>query len=633
LEHLIIGTAGHIDHGKTTLIKALTGIDCDRLKEEKERGITIDLGFAYFDLPSGRRAGIVDVPGHEKFIKNMLAGVHGMDMVMLIIDANEGIMPQTEEHLHILSMLDVKCGIIVLTKIDLVEKEWLTLVTEEVRSGINGTFLERSPIVPVSALTKEGLNELTFLIDELCGQVKPRDINLPFRMPIDRVFTIQGFGTVVTGTAVSGIVRTGDTLELHPTQASARVRGIRIHGESVELAQAGQRTALNLSGIKPEQLQRGDVLAALNSISPTTLLDVRLTLVPSIKRTLTNGERIRFHTGTAEILGRVFLLQSDELLPKDSEYAQIRLEEPVSLCFDDRFVIRTLTPVQTIGGGVILDPNPIKRKRFKEPDITELKTLESGSTEAILEQKISHVKEWLINRDEALRNINKTDSENALENLLKTEVITRFFADNKEYFIHRDKLEALANKTRNIVSDYHLRFPLRSGISREELRSRLMPLSDSRLFNNLLLFIQTDASIKITQSTVSLTGFSPKFEGLRLTHKQVILQVLTKNPYSPPSLSELRDTLKLSPQDALEIMEALKDMDEVIKISEGMYFLKESVIAAKDLILRHFEQNEHLSLADFRTLIGSSRKYALLLLEYFDEQRLTVRIGENRKLK
>ena len=633
MEHIIIGTAGHIDHGKTTLIKALTGIDCDRLKEEKERGITIDLGFAYFDLPSGRRAGIIDVPGHEKLIKNMLAGVHGMDIVMLVIDANEGIMPQTEEHLHILSLLDVKCGIIVLTKTDLIEQDWLELVTDEVRNRIFGTFLEHSPIVPVSALTGSGLNELTLLIDELCKQVQPRDATLPFRLPIDRVFTMQGFGTVVTGTTFSGSVCVGDVLDVHPSQFSTRIRGIRVHGESCNMAQAGQRTALNLAGISLEQLRRGDVLAAPNSIFPTTLLDVRLTLVSNFKRTLVNAERIRFHAGTAEILGRVFLLQSDELLPNDSEYAQIRLEEAVSLCSGDRFVIRSLTPLHTIGGGVILDPNPVKRKRFKKPGLTELQTLESGSSEAILAQKIAHSKEWLISRDEALRGINRSDADDALESLLKLEVIIKISSESKEYLIHRDKLMTFASKVRNIVSDYHLRYPLRQGISREELRSRLMPAFDSKLFGILLIVIQTDASIKVMQNTVSINNFTPKFEGRWLSLRQAILETLAKNLYSPPALSELRDMLKLSQQDAIELMEALTDKDEVVKISEGMYFLKDSVLTAKDLLLKHFEQHEELSLADFRTLIASSRKYALPLLEYFDEQRITVRTGENRKLK
>lgn len=633
MDHVIIGTAGHIDHGKTALIKALTGIDCDRLKEEKERGITVDLGFAYFDLPSGRRAGIVDVPGHEKLIKNMLAGVHGMDIVMLVIDANEGIMPQTEEHLQILTLLDVKCGITVLTKTDIIEQDWLELVTGEVRNRIKGTFLEYYPIIPVSALTGSGLSELTLLIDTLCEQVRPRDTELPFRMPIDRVFTIPGFGTVVTGTTISGSVCVGNVLDVHPPQLSARVRGIRVHGEHSGKARAGQRTALNLAGVSIDQLQRGNLLAAPNSIFPTTLLDVRLTLVSNFKRTLTNGERIRLYTGTAEILCRVFLLQSDELLPNDSEYAQIRLEEAISLSSGDRFVIRSLTPLQTIGGGVILDPNPHKRKRFKEPGITELKILESGSSEAILAHKAAHAKEWIISRDEALRSINRSDITDALENLLRSEVIIKINSENKEYLIHRDKLATLADKARCMVSDYHLRFPLRSGMPREELRSRLISAFDSKLFGILLNFIQTDASIKIMQNTVSLINFTPKFEGRRLGLRQAILETFAKNAYSPPALNELCEMLKLSRQDASELMEALAYTGEMIKISEGMYFLTESVIAAKDMLLKHFEKNNELSLADFRTLIGSSRKYALLLLEYFDEQKMTIRSGENRKLK
>jgi len=628
MKHIIIGTAGHIDHGKTSLIKALTGIDCDRLKEEKERGITIELGFAYFDLPSGRRAGIVDVPGHEKFIKHMLAGSTGMDIALLVIAADEGVMPQTTEHMQILSLLNVKIGITVLTKCDLVDEEWLELVELEVRESLKGTFLEHSPVARVSSVNGTGINELVALIDKALNETEPRDLSLPFRMPIDRVFTMQGFGTVVTGTAADGTINEGDTVEVLPSQLSARIRGIRVHGIKVGMAVAGQRTALNLVGISQDDLHRGDIISAPNSLSATLLLDTRLNLLSNAQKTLSNRERIRIFTGASEILGYVTLLDTDEMCPGDSSFVQIRLEEPTAVRAGDRFVIRSYSPMFTIGGGVILDPNPVKHKRFKESTSNELRAIESGGTEEILSIKLSRMTDTLITQEELVRQTAKKDAGQALENLLSSGGILKFRIDGKDYLIHSKSMEALSEKIQKILSEYHKRNPLRRGIPREELRNRVMPLVNSKIFAAFVTFLTTIRG----DSLLWLKDFKVEFTGKWQAKRQLVLEILANQPYDPPVSGELPALLKLSAEDTQELLDALTESEQTVKIAEGMYFDIAAVKSAQSKILEHFEKNQELSLAEFRTLINSSRKFALPLLEYFDSQKLTMRVGDTRKL-
>lgn len=631
MKHVIIGTAGHIDHGKTTLVKALTNIDCDRLKEEKVRGITIDLGFAYFDLPSGRRAGIVDVPGHEKFIKNMLAGVGGMDLVLLIVAADEGVMPQTAEHLHILSLLQVKKGIVVLTKADLVEEEWLELVMMEIRDKVQGTFLADAPIMPVSAVTGAGLQELAATIDHLCDDVIPRDSNLPFRLPIDRVFTVQGFGTVVTGTLLSGSVSPGDIVEVQPSQLSVRVRGVGVHGKQVSRAEAGQRTALNLAGVTVEQVNRGDVLTAPGSLTPTMMLDARVTLLPDVEKILSNRQRVRLYAGTAEILCRVVLLDSEELLPSESALVQFRLEEPTALRAGDRFVMRSYSPMVTIGGGIVLDPLPEKRKRFKEKGLQELSVLESGSTADILGQRIARYNDRLLSRQDVLKSVGKADAEAALELLISEELVVEMRADDVDYVIHRDTIEHLSERFAAILAEYHKRYPLRAGISREELRSRILPSVNARVFGALLLVLQGEAKLKLTARAVALSDFTVQFTGKWQRARELALNLYSKQMYSPPTLEEIVDSVKLSAEDMRELLDALVEAQELVKIAEGMYFVRAAVCQAKEMVVEHFAQEQELTLATFRTMLDSSRKFALPLLEYFDQKKLTTRVGESRR--
>ncbi|MBT9152304.1 MAG: Selenocysteine-specific elongation factor [Firmicutes bacterium] len=631
MKHFVVGTAGHIDHGKTTLVKALTGIDCDRLKEEKERGITIDLGFAFFDLPSGRRAGIVDVPGHEKFIKNMLAGVGGIDLVLWIVAADEGIMPQSAEHLAILSILQVERGVVVITKKDLVEPDWLELVMLDVKERVQGTFLADAPIIPVSALTGEGLPELAAQIDRLADGTTLRDHAAAMRLPIDRVFSVQGFGTVVTGTLHSGVVTVGDTLEIFPGQLMARVRGVGVHGQKVNAAVAGQRTAINLAGVQVEQLRRGDVLATPKYLSPSLMLDVRLTLLSDAEKILGNRERMRLYTGAAEVLCRVVLLDQEALAPGDSALAQLRLEEPLAVMAGDRFVLRTYSPMSTIGGGSIIDPLPIKRKRFKERGLAELWVLEKGGTEEVIVQVLRKTKNEMLTREELLRTVYREDKAEALEKLLAADAVHNLRVDDVEYLVDALTLQAIEKKVSEELASYHRRFPLRSGIAREELRSKVMPGAHNRLFASLLLLLQGSTGHQGGARHVAGKDFKVEFVGKWAQRRSLVLELLAAALFSPPSTEELAIRVSLSLEDLKELQDALAERGEIIKVAEGAYFHALALRRAKVLLLEFFQKEEELSLAAFRTMIDSSRKYALLLLEYFDQHKLTVRSGETRR--
>lgn len=439
MRNIIIGTAGHIDHGKTTLIKALTGRETDRWEEEKRRGITIDLGFTYFDLPDGSKAGIIDVPGHEKFIKNMLAGVVGMDMVLLVIAADEGIMPQTTEHLNILNLLGVENGIVVMTKCDMADEEWISLVKEDIKESLKSTFLECAKIVEVSSKTGQGIDKLIQEITNLAQQgVRERELNTIPRLPIDRAFSITGFGTVITGTLISGILKKGDEVEIYPVNKLCKVRNIQVHSSDSEKAYAGQRTAINLSNIKKTDIYRGCVIAPVNSMRNTMMLDVKLNMLKSTKRTIINRSRLHLYTGTSEILCRVVLLDRDELTPGESCYAQLRLEEEIAVRRGDKFIVRFYSPLETVGGGEIIEPVPMKKKRFDEDLIEELRIKEKGTgadvIEKIIKEANDHVSVSQLAKTTALSEIEIKDN---IEILEQEEKITLFKVKNDIYVWHK----------------------------------------------------------------------------------------------------------------------------------------------------------------------------------------------------
>jgi len=631
MKHFVIGTSGHIDHGKTTLVKALTGIDCDRLKEEKERGITVDLGFAFFDLPSGRRAGIVDVPGHERFIKNMLAGVSGIDLVLWIVAADEGVMPQSEEHLAILSILQVTQGIIVVTKKDLVEAEWLDLVTLDIREKVQDTFLAEAPLIAVSAVTGEGLATLVSEIDRRSDLARRKsDANI-MRLPIDRVFSVQGFGTVITGTLQSGSISVGETLEVCPGKFAARVRGLHVHDQKVSTAFAGQRTAVNLAGVQQDDLRRGDVLATPEALQPSLMLDVRLTLLAGSEKILGNRDRLRLYTGASEVLCRAVLLEHDALLPGESAYAQLRLEAPLAVLAGDRFVLRTYSPMHTIGGGSIIDARPEKRKRFRERALSELKVLEKGSTEEVIVQMLHKSPGGMEKHSSLLKSVYREDKEEALERLIASDTVIPLHAEEGEYLVEATVLQQLEKKIGEEVAHYHRRFPLRIGIAREELRSRVLPSSSSKLFAALLLLVQTDIEPRGSRY-IAKAKFKVEFSGKWGVGRDKVLGFLAAAPFSPPSTDELLARAVLSGDDLKELLDALTERGEIAKVAEGAYFHVAAVLQARELLIEFFRKDSELTLAAFRNLIDSSRKYALLLLEYFDQQKVTLRSGEVRRI-
>jgi selenocysteine-specific elongation factor len=620
VKNIIIGTAGHIDHGKTTLIKALTGKDTDRLKEEKLRGITTDLGFAYFDLPSGIRAGIIDVPGHEKFIKNMLAGAHGIDIVMLVIAADEGVMPQTKEHVDILSFLDIKAGIIVLTKCDLVEKDWLLVVEEDVRENLKGTFLENAPIVHVSSVTGEGLDILVNTLDELAQKVKERSSEGIFRLPVDRVFSIAGFGTVVTGTLISGKIKVGDKVMIYPKMIESRVRNLQVHERNVECAFAGQRTAINLANVKVEEIERGDVIAPPEAIIPSTMIDVKLSLLKEAK-TLKNRERIRFYTGASEVIGRAVLLDRDELHGGESCYAQIYLEDCVSVLRKDKFVIRTYSPMLTIGGGIILDPNPEKHKRFDIEVIETLSNIEKLGDEFVIE-KLVYESILPLSEEEIKRKANVVDiGKFSLKNLIKLKL------EEKDYFYHREKYEEMCLRTKEILEDFHRKNPLKEGISKEELKNKLFGDIKSKLCDFIFELMENKGIIKIKNQLVALKDFKVVLNEEQEKLKERIIKIYRDSKFEPPKLSELEGYPEIIP-----MVEYLVNIGELVKLDEEIFLSKDNYEEAQNVLINYLKENKEITLAVYRDLLNTSRKYAMAILEYFDSIKLTKRIGDVRVL-
>ena len=635
MKNIIIGTAGHIDHGKTTLIKALTGRDTDRLREEKERGISIELGFTYFDLPSGRRAGIIDVPGHEKFIKNMLAGAGGIDVVVLVIAADEGVMPQTREHLNILSLLHVKKGIIALTKKDMVDYEWIEMITEQIRDEIEDSFLKGARIIPVSSVTGDGLKELIAEIDTVTEVVEEKDTHNVFRLPVDRSFTITGFGTVVTGTLISGSISEGDRIEIYPQKTETRVRSIQVHEKNVKTAYAGQRVAINVANVKLDEIQRGDVLTQPGSMETTMMLDARLEMLKSGDKSIDNRDRLRLYHGTSEIMCRVVLLDREELKPGESAFVQLRLEEETACMKGDRFVIRTYSPMLTIGGGTVLEPNPPKRKRFKEDVIEELKIKEQGNpTEVVEGYLIQNSNKYPDKKTiiKAVGNIGAELYDKIAAELLEKKLIKEFKLGDETYVLHFKYLKGVETKVTEILEAYHKRNPLKSGMSKEELRTRVLEGIKPRLADLVFGYFEADGIIKIENQYISQRGFKVQFNKLQAEIKAVIEKSYREYRFNPPRLTELAEASRLDKNQCQLVYNALLEMGELVKLDEDIAFSKGAYNEAMELLKKYMKENGSIQLGQFRELLGTSRKYAMALLDNFDQNKITKRVGDNRVL-
>lgn len=630
MKNIIIGTAGHIDHGKTALIRALTGIETDRLKEEKKRGITIDLGFAYLDLPDGERAGIIDVPGHEKFIKNMLAGVGGIDMVLLVIAADEGIMPQTEEHLNILSILQIKKGIIVLTKTDLVDEEWLEMIQGDIRTYVKDTFLEDAPIVPVSAVKGRGLEALKQEIYKITQDIKSKDIDASVRIPIDRVFTVGGFGTVITGTQVEGTLEVGDVLNIYPYEKLSKVKNIQMHGKNVEKSYAGQRVAINLANVKTEEIHRGDVLARQDSMQVTMLLDVKLNLLKNVPRALKNRARIRFHHGTSEVLGRVILLEKDSLKAGESTYAQVQLEEEVALKAGDHYVLRFYSPVDTIGGGVVLDANPYKHKRFREDVLEVLHVKETGDFESVLEQSIKKYSKALQTIDFIAIQLGKAKSElqQGLEFLLKEEIIIKL---SDQIYVHMDFIEELRQTITALLTQYHQKNPLRAGMGKEEFRSRVFKSELNKLSAQLIQYFVSEKVIEVYLNVVALAGFEISFTNEEQKCLTLFEEQYLESAFMPPYIDEI---VKLCPKgiNGQLLIQTLVDRSVLVKIDANICLHQKRFEEALFKIRAYIRENKRMTLGECRDMLGTSRKYAVPILEYLDQQKITKKIEDHRIL-
>jgi selenocysteine-specific elongation factor len=632
MKQIILGTAGHIDHGKTALIKALTGIDTDRLKEEKLRGITIELGFAHLKLPSGLTLGIVDVPGHERFVKNMVAGATGIDLVALIIAADEGVMPQTREHLEICSLLNIKHGLVILTKIDLVDKEWRNLVRDDVSSFLAGTFLQDAPVVEVSSETGQGIKELLVALDELTKKISERVPGNFFRLPIDRAFTMRGFGTVVTGTTISGHIEVGSEVTIYPKGIRSKVRGIQVHHQDMPSVKAGLRTAINLQGLEKEAIARGDVVAEKDSLKPTLVVDTALQYLNSAPKKLQNRTRVRFHCATSEIMATVILLDRDNLSPGDQCFAQLRLERLTVVLSRDRFVIRSYSPIRTIGGGYILNPLSSKKKRFSKDILEELTIFDRGPDEAIAEQHIKGSRLQGLSKAELcfLANLSKKGIDEITNRLLSNNVIFRSDIEN-EIFIHAEFYNKAKEEIVAILGDYHIRFPLKKGLVKEELRSRMAGNIKEKLFNQLISDLIQETLIARDKDIIRVKDHQIKLLQDQEELRNQIEQIYLKEGLEPPYFKDLSQNIKEGGgRDLLEIM--VKD-GMLIKVKEDLFFHKEVIEGLKGRLVDFIKEKGEIATPELKKLTGVSRKYTIPLIEYFDKIQLTVRIGDKRILR
>lgn len=633
MKHVILGTAGHIDHGKTSLVKALTGVDTDRLKEEKERGITTELGFTFLDLPSGIRLGIVDVPGHEKFVKHMVGGVWGIDLVALVIAADEGVMPQTREHLDICKLLNVKKGLVVLSKIDLVDKDLLELVREEVSEIVRETFLRTAPIVSVSSTTGEGIPHLISTLDLLSQEVDGRPADGLFRMPIDRVFVMKGFGTVVTGTMISGSLFLGETVQILPAGLEGKVRNLQVHNRSVESAVAGERTAVNLQGIETSLVERGAVLVRPDTLRPTRLIDAYLEYLPDAPRPLKHRSVLRFHIGTALTHASVFLLDREELSAGDGGFVQLRLDRPVIALPQDRFVIRSSAAIQTVGGGVILDSHPEKHRRYTSSVITELGLLKDGTGEQALRQHIEHSGVGGIALEDLLNRVEMSPGQ-VQENIGRmAERGDLFIIDPEKWkVIEKEQYQRLKNLVLVQLAEFHRRSPMKSGLSKEELRTKLPPEVDVKLFQILVHQLIQSKEVILERDKLRLPSHQITSADEKGLIKRVEATVL-KGGLQPPSPKELSEEWSEGGEKIRAIFEHLVHEGILVKIKGDIYVHQVSVENLKQELVAYLKSHREITTPQFKEMTKVSRKYAIPLIEYFDQSKLTLRVGEKRVLR
>jgi selenocysteine-specific elongation factor len=629
----VVGTAGHVDHGKSTLIRALTGIDPDRLQEEKERGMTIDLGFAWLRLPSGLEVSIVDVPGHERFVHNMLAGVGGIDIALLVVAADEGIMPQTREHLAILDLLGISQGVVALTKRDLVDDEWLELVQADVEDCLAGTSLAGAPIVPCSATTGVGLDQLLAVLQRLLEHERLRPSTGRPRLPIDRVFTVAGFGTVVTGTLLDGELRLGQELEVQPGGLRTRVRGLQTHKRRAERVEAGTRTAVNLVGVAVEQLARGQVLSPPGALLPTRAVDARLRLIKGA-RPLKHNAELSFHTGAAETLARLSLLDRDSLEPEQEAWVQLRLQDEVALARGDLFVVRLPSPSMTVGGGSVVEPHA-RRHRRRQPAVLErLAVLARGAPAEVLLQQLRTQEPAELGELVRRSGLPAEASQEAVAELVRTEQVLTLDGtggaaarvDARTLLVSASGWRALVERVESILGAYHRGFPLRRGLPKEELRTRLG--TGPRSFGRILERLEAEGVAAEDGPFVRLAGHAVRFDPSQTRQVETLLAMLREAGVAPPDRSEWEAELGISP----ELTDALLAQGRLVEVAPELLYERETLERLIADIRAALERSGSLTVAQLRDLLGASRKYALPLLGYTDEHHITRRVGDTRVL-
>ncbi len=620
MKKVILGTAGHIDHGKSSIVKALTGIDPDRLKEEKERGITIDLGFANIVYPD-LIVGIVDVPGHERLIKNMLAGIGGIDLVMLVVAADEGVMPQTKEHLAICDLLKIKSGIIALNKADLVDEETLELAKEDVKETVKNTFLEEAEIIPVSAKTGYNLELLKEKIHALALKVEEKSSKGIFRMPIDRVFILKGFGTVVTGTVLSGKITVDSLVEILPPQLKSKVRGLQSHGQSQKEVFAGQRVGINLQGISKEQLKRGDIVTIPNRLKPTDHIEVKIRLLNNVT-VLKNNSPVHFYLTTAETIGKVKLIDKSEILPGEEAFAHIKLQEPIVAMAKDQFIIRRFSPLETLGGGVVLDTDPPRRK--KEINLEHLSALYTGDISTALEIKIKRrdMKGISIDELEGWINSDLEEIRKALDKLMGRQRIVK--VENR--FFHIDTFNSFKSSLISLLTDFHQNNPLKEGLPKEELKTKLA----IERFPEILMLLPRIDDVAVEGNIIKLKNLN-KEEVNPQTEERIIGEI-SQRAFQPPFKEELAEMLKIPETKLGDILKILSKKGKLVRINDSLYLTQALYDKMLNLVREFFTNKQDMTVSEFRTLLNTTRKYAMAYLEHLDSNKITLRVGETRKL-
>ncbi|MDP9309981.1 MAG: selenocysteine-specific translation elongation factor [Chloroflexota bacterium] len=625
----VIGTAGHVDHGKSTLVHALTGINPDRLAEEQRREMTIELGFAHLKLPSGKQVSIVDVPGHERFIKNMLAGVGGIDAALLIVAADEGVMPQTEEHVHILDLLGVEHGLIVLTKRDLVDDEWLELVCEDVRGRLAGTVLAQAPMVPVSARSGAGLKELKLAIDQLLEQTPSRTTarGMP-RLPIDRVFTIDGFGTVVTGTLTDGPLLVGQEIVVQPQGLRGRVRGLQTHGRKEEAAVPGTRVAVNLAGIGVDELPRGAVVTLPGQLQPTTLLDLKLRLVADAPRALEQNDALDLFVGAAEVRCRVTLLEAETLNPGLEGWVQLRLEQPIAVARGDRCIVRIPSPSVTIGGGRVQDAHPPRHRRFRPEVIAALDTLSRGTPGELLLHALGQTPlEWAV----AVKSsgLDETTARDALAELRAAGQVLLLGAEAQpqpgSWLMASPGFAQFSATLVDVLQGYHKKWPLRSGMPREELRSKIgfAQGQGGRPFDLALRRLHDHGVVATTETAVRLHDWQPRLNQTQQRQVAQLLHDFRAQPYTPPVKAEWEPL-------GADLLSYLLESGQLVRVSADVLFAADAFHKLVEWTIHTLETTGEVTVASLRDYFGTTRKYALAFLEYLDERKTTRRVGDVR---